>query len=201
MVAIIDYDAGNILSVQKALTYLGENPVLTRDADTLLSADKVILPGVGAFRDAMNQLKKYELVSVCKEIANRNIPFLGVCLGEQLLFDYSEEGGITEGLGLIKGRVLRIPDGEYSKIPHMGWNSLELKGSGRLFKEIENGAYVYFVHSFYVSAESDEVVKATTEYNATIHASVEQGNVFGCQFHPEKSGTVGLQILRNFLEL
>lgn len=201
MIAIIDYDAGNIKSVEKALQKLGQEVVITRDAETILSADKVILPGVGAFGDAMTNLKKYDLDKVIYQVVERNIPFLGICLGLQLLFEKSDESKGVEGLGILKGEICKIPDQEGLKIPHMGWNSLHLQNGGRLFKGIDENAYVYFVHSYYLKARDAEIVKATTEYSTHIHASVEKGNVFACQFHPEKSGDVGLQILKNFVEL
>ncbi len=198
MIAIIDYDAGNLKSVQKALAFLGEESVITRNPDEILSADKVILPGVGAFGDAMENLNNLGLVSVIRKVAQRQIPFLGICLGLQLLFESSEESPGAEGLGILKGKILRIPDQEGLKIPHIGWNSLHLENNGRLFAGLPENSYVYFVHSYYLKAEEEQIVKASTEYSAHIHASVEQGNVFACQFHPEKSGAVGLQILRNF---
>ena len=201
MIAIIDYDAGNIKSVEKALQKLGADVVITKDAETILNADKVILPGVGAFGDAMTNLKKYDLVSVIKQVVEREIPFLGICLGLQLLFERSDETPGVEGLGILKGEVLRIPEHGDLKIPHMGWNSLYLQNNGRLFKGLSEESYVYFVHSYYLKAEEPEIVKATAEYGVTIHASVEKGNVFACQFHPEKSSDVGLQILKNFVEL
>lgn len=201
MIAIIDYDAGNIRSVEKALIKLGQEVVVTRCADVILNADKVILPGVGAFGDAMKNLREYELLQVIEEVVKRNIPFFGICLGMQLLFEGSEESPGVEGIGILKGEILRIPDGEGLKIPHMGWNSLQLKNQGRLYKNIEEEAYVYFVHSYYLKAEKEEIVKAVTEYGVPIHASVEQGNVFACQFHPEKSSDVGLKILQNFVEI
>ena len=201
MIAIIDYDAGNIKSVEKALQKLGADVVITKDAETILNADKVILPGVGAFGDAMTNLKKYDLVSVIKQVVEREIPFLGICLGLQLLFERSDETPGVEGLGILKGEVLRIPEHGDLKIPHMGWNSLHLQNNGRLFKGLSEESYVYFVHSYYLKAEEPEIVKATAEYGVTIHASVEKGNVFACQFHPEKSSDVGLQILKNFVEL
>ena len=201
MIAIIDYDAGNIKSVEKALIALGQEVVITSDKEEILKADKVILPGVGAFGDAMENLKRTGLDQVVKEVAQRGIPFLGVCLGLQLLFESSDEAPGVEGLGILKGKILRIPDQEGLKIPHMGWNSLHLENNGRLFKGIEENAYVYFVHSYYLKAEDEQIVKASTEYSTHIHASVEQGNVFACQFHPEKSSDVGLKILKNFVEL
>lgn len=201
MIAIIDYDAGNIKSVEKALIALGQEVVITSDKEEILKADKVILPGVGAFGDAMENLKRTGLDQVVKEVAQRGIPFLGICLGLQLLFESSDEAPGVEGLGILKGKILRIPDQEGLKIPHMGWNSLHLENNGRLFQGIEENTYVYFVHSYYLKAEDEQIVKASTEYSTHIHASVEQGNVFACQFHPEKSSDVGLKILKNFVEL
>lgn len=200
MVAIIDYDAGNVKSVEKAVEHLGYEAVLTRDRDMILSADHVILPGVGSFGDAMSRLEEYGLVPVIKEVADRNIPFLGICLGLQLLFDHSEESPGVAGLGLIPGKVIRIPD-KGLKVPHIGWNSLKFPNQGRLFKDIPEDSYVYFVHSYYLQADDPAVVTATTEYATLIHASVESGNIFATQFHPEKSSDVGLKILNNFLEL
>lgn len=201
MIAIIDYDAGNIKSVEKALQKLGQEVVITRDAKTILHADKVILPGVGAFGDAMANLKKYGLDQVIYQVVEQNIPFLGICLGLQLLFEKSDESKGVAGLGILEGEICKIPDQEGLKIPHMGWNSLHLQNGGRLFHNIEENAYVYFVHSYYLKAKDEEIVKATTDYSTHIHASVEKGNVFACQFHPEKSSDVGLQILKNFVEL
>lgn len=201
MIAIIDYDAGNIKSVEKALISLGQEVKITGDAQEILNADKVILPGVGAFGDAMERLKERNLVSVIKEVADRGTPFLGICLGLQLLFERSDEAPGVEGLGILPGEILRIPPKEGLKIPHMGWNSLKLMHGGRLFRGVPDGSYVYFVHSYYLKAGEEEIVKACTEYSTCIHASVEKGNVFACQFHPEKSSETGLQILKNFVEL
>ena len=198
MIGIIDYDAGNIRSVEKALSYLGEKTVVSRDPDILKSVDKVILPGVGSFGQAMENLHRYELVPVIRDMIEDGKPFLGICLGLQLLFESSEESPGVEGLGLLKGQIRRIPDKEGLKIPHIGWNSLDFHNKGRLFAGMEEHSYVYFVHSYYLHAEEPEIVKATTEYSTCIHASVEKGNLFACQFHPEKSSTVGLQILKNF---
>lgn len=201
MIAIIDYDAGNIKSVEKALHYLGEEAVITRDRDTILGADRVILPGVGAFGDAMEKLRTYELDKVIQEVVAKNTPFLGICLGLQLLFESSEESEGVEGLGILKGKVVRLPEESDLKIPHIGWNSLKYPNPGRLFTGIAEDSYVYFVHSYYLQAKDSSIVTATTEYGTLIHASVEQGNVFACQFHPEKSSEVGMQILKNFLTI
>ena len=201
MIAIIDYDAGNLKSVEKALASIGEESVITRDFQTILKADKVILPGVGAFGDAMDNLKRLELDKVINEVAEKQTPFLGICLGLQLLFESSEESPGVEGLSLLKGKILRIPDQEGLKIPHIGWNSLTLQNNGRLFDGMPQEPYVYFVHSYYLKAEEPEIVKATTYYSTCIHASVEKDNIFACQFHPEKSSTVGLSILRNFAQI
>lgn len=201
MIAIIDYDAGNIKSVEKALQKLGQDVVITRDAEEILRADKVILPGVGAFGDAMANLKKYQLDDVIRQVVEKGTPFLGICLGLQLLFERSDESRGVDGLGILKGEICKIPENGELKIPHMGWNSLHLQNEGRLFQGLEEDAYVYFVHSYYLKAEEEEIVKATTNYSVEIHASVERGNVFACQFHPEKSSDVGLQILKNFVEL
>lgn len=198
MIAIVDYDAGNLKSVSKALDALGQENKITGDPEEILSADKVILPGVGSFGDAMSQLKKRGLDLVLKEVAKREIPLLGICLGLQILFESSEESPGVEGLGILKGKILRIPDTEGLKIPHVGWNSLHLQNDGRLFKGLKEQSYVYFVHSYYLKAEEEDIVKATTEYGVEIHASVEKGNVFACQFHPEKSSDVGAKILTNF---
>ena len=201
MIAIIDYDAGNIKSVEKALQLLNQEVVITRDRDAILKADKVILPGVGSFGDAMGKLRQYGLVEVIEEVVRRGTPFLGICLGLQLLFERSDEAPQIEGLGILKGEILRIPDGDGLKIPHMGWNSLRFPNQGRLFKGLTEEPYVYFVHSYYLKAKEEEIVTATTEYGTLIHASVETGNIFACQFHPEKSSDTGIQILKNFVEL
>ena len=201
MIAIIDYDAGNLRSVEKALASLGEETVITRNFKEILNADKVILPGVGSFGDAMAQLKKYELDKVVHEVAEKKTPFLGICLGLQLLFESSEETPGVEGLHLLEGHVLRIPEAEGLKIPHIGWNSLDFPNKGRLFEGLAEQSYVYFVHSYYLKAAEESIVTATTEYGTHIHASVEKENIFACQFHPEKSSTVGLQILKNFAKL
>ena len=201
MIAVIDYDAGNLKSVEKALLSLGEEVLVTRDRQELLHADKVILPGVGHFGDAIEKLRSFGLVDVVKEIAQSGKPFLGICLGLQLLFERSEEAPGVEGLGILKGEILRIPDDRGLKVPHIGWNSLKLQNQGRLFRGLEEEPYVYFVHSYYLKAAEPQIVKAVTEYGVRIDASVEQGNVFACQFHPEKSSRTGLAILNNFSKL
>lgn len=201
MIAIIDYDAGNLKSVEKALKYLGQDVIVSRDSSEILQADKVILPGVGSFGDAMNNLDHFNLVDTIKKVAEKDTPFLGICLGLQLLFEKSDETPGAEGLGILKGEILRIPPKEGLKIPHMGWNSLNIKPQARLFDGIANNSYVYFVHSYYLKAEDENIVAASTEYSTHIHASVESGNIFACQFHPEKSSDVGLRILKNFASL
>lgn len=201
MIGIIDYDAGNLKSVEKALISLGEEVIVSRNSEEILAADKVILPGVGAFGDAMEKLHRFGLAETIEEVVRRKTPFLGICLGLQLLFEESDEAKGVKGLGILPGRILKIPETEGYKIPHMGWNSLEIKEGSRLFRGIRNGAYVYFVHSYYLKAEEESIVAASTEYCTHIHASVESGNVFACQFHPEKSSDVGLRILKNFASL
>lgn len=201
MVAIIDYGAGNIKSVENAVRYLGQEAVLTRDPAVILSADHVILPGVGAFGDAMVRLRKYGLDNVLREVVKKEIPLLGICLGLQLLFESSEESPGAQGLGILPGKVLRIPDGEGRKVPQIGWNDLTYPNEGRLFNGIEEGAYVYFVHSYYLRAGDPDIVTARTQYGVWIDAAVESGNVFATQFHPEKSEAVGMKILGNFLAI
>ena len=200
MIAVIDYDAGNIKSVEKALDFLGQEADVTGEKEKILAADHVILPGVGAFADAMENLRSRGLDQVIYEVIRRGTPFLGICLGLQLLFERSDEAPGAEGLGVLKGEILRIPESDGLKIPHMGWNSLHLQNNGRLFRGVEENAYVYFVHSYYLKAADESIVKASTEYGTHIHASVEKDNVFACQFHPEKSSDVGLKILKNFIE-
>ena len=201
MTTIIDYDAGNIRSVEKALQALGEESVVSRDRDMILRADRIILPGVGAFGDAMEKLHGFGLVDIIKEAAAEGIPILGICLGLQLMFERSEESEGVEGLGLLKGEIVRIPDMPGLKIPHIGWNSLIYPNRGRLFKGIPENSYVYFVHSYYLKAADERIVMAASEYGTMIHASVEQDNIFACQFHPEKSSEVGLTILKNFINI
>lgn len=201
MIGIIDYDAGNLKSVEKAFTFLGEEVLITRDYKELLKADKVILPGVGSFGDAMNNLHKYDLISPIKDIIARGVPFLGICLGLQLLFERSDESLGIEGLSILEGEILRIPDKKGLKIPHIGWNSLQVKREAPLFQGIEEEPYVYFVHSYYLKAKQESEVMATTDYSTRIDASVQKNNIYACQFHPEKSGEVGLKILKNFASI
>jgi glutamine amidotransferase len=201
MIAIIDYDAGNIKSVEKALSALGENVMLTREPEQILEAEKVILPGVGAFGDAMEKLHRYGLVDVLHQVVEKKIPLLGICLGLQLLFEKSAESEGVPGLGILQGEVCRIPDKPDLKIPHIGWNSLKFPRRGTLFQGIPEESYVYFVHSYYLKAADESIVTATTEYSTLIHASVEKDNVFACQFHPEKSSDIGMAILKNFVSI
>lgn len=201
MIGIIDYDAGNLKSVEKAFTFLGEEVLITRDYKELLKADKVILPGVGSFGDAMNNLHKYDLIRPIKDIIARGVPFLGICLGLQLLFERSDESLGIEGLSILEGEILRIPDKKGLKIPHIGWNSLQVKKEAPLFQGIEEEPYVYFVHSYYLKAKQESEVMATTDYSTRIDASVQKNNIYACQFHPEKSGEVGLKILKNFASI
>jgi glutamine amidotransferase len=205
MVAIIDYDAGNIKSVEKAFDYLGAKTLVTRDPKEIYRADHVVLPGVGAFGDAMNKINEYGLKETISKVVSKEVPFLGICLGLQLLFESSMESENVSGLGILRGTINRIPaidkDGNQYKIPQIGWNSLSFPKEGRLFKGLDDNPYVYFVHSYYLKAKNRDEVTATTSYSVSIDASVESGNVFACQFHPEKSADVGMQILKNFLEV
>ena len=201
MIAILDYDAGNIKSVEKALQLLGEETVLTRDRDTILSSEKVILPGVGAFGDAMANLEKFGLVDVIHEVVDRGIPFLGICLGLQLLFESSEESPGVKGLGVLKGRILRIPEAEGLKIPHMGWNSISFTKQSPLFDGIEDNAFVYFVHSYYMCPNDKSIISATCNYSEELPIALSCNNIHAVQFHPEKSGEVGLKMLKNFVEM
>ena len=201
MVAVIDYDAGNIGSVSKALINLGENCVLTANENEILKADHIILPGVGSFGDAMNKLNERNLEPVIKKAVESGIPFMGICLGLQLLFDESEASPGVPGLSVLKGKIKKIPGKDGLKIPHMGWNSLSLDNDTRLFSDLSDEPYVYFVHSYYLEADDESAVSARTEYGVKIDAAVTKNNVFACQFHPEKSGETGLKILKNFLKV
>ena len=197
MIAIIDYGAGNLQSVEKALRHLGCQCQITADPGELAAAQAAVLPGVGAFGDAMGQLRARGLEEPIRRFVSSGKPFLGICLGLQILFEESEESPGVKGLGLLRGRVLRLPKESGLKIPHIGWNSLSVDKPGGLFAGVEGEPYVYFVHSYYLRAEED-VVTATAEYGTTIHAAVQKGNLLACQFHPEKSGQVGLSLLENF---
>ena len=198
MIAIIDYGAGNIQSVSKAFRHIGCDCFITNKKDEILSADGAVLPGVGSFGDTVDSLNKFGIRDAVTGFINSGKPFLGICLGLQLLFPGSEESEGAEGLGIFDGAITKIPGGEGLKIPHMGWNSIKIKDGSRLFKGIGEEPYVYFVHSYYLNAADRDIVAAQTEYGVTIDAAVERGNVFATQFHPEKSGDVGLQILKNF---
>ena len=198
MVAIIDYGAGNLSSVKKALDYLGAENEITQDRDKILSASHVILPGVGSFGDAMDSMRERGLVDTVKEAAMTK-PFLGICLGLQLLFEGSEESPDTEGLGILKGKIVSIPKDKGLKVPHIGWNSVNLKQHSGIFSNIDDESYFYFVHSFYLKAADEDVVAATTEYGVTIQCAVQRDNLCATQFHPEKSSKAGLQILKSFI--
>ena len=202
MIAIIDYGAGNLQSVVKAMDFIGCKTIVTDKKDDILACDGAILPGVGAFEDAMFSMKRTGADLAVKEFIKTGKPFLGICLGLQLLFPESEENPGAEGLGILNGSIRKIPnDNGKLKIPHMGWNSLRIHKHDGLFKGIEGEPFVYFVHSYYLTADDTSIVSSSTQYGTEIHASVSSGNVFATQFHPEKSGSVGLQILRNFVSL
>ena len=200
IIAIIDYDAGNLKSVQNAFEYLGQKTVITRDQNEIIKADGIVLPGVGAFGDAMGKLRHFGLDNIIRQAASER-PFLGICLGLQLLFGSSEESLGVEGLSILEGKIIKIPAAQGLKIPHIGWNSLKVTPGARLFAGLPENPHVYFVHSYYLKAEKQEDVAASTEYGVHIHAAVERGNLFACQFHPEKSGETGLVILENFIKL
>ena len=231
-IAVIDYDAGNTMSVMNALKYLGYDVALSNDPEVLYKADHIIFPGVGAYADSMNKVREYKLEAPIKEIISKKTPFLGICLGMQLIFESSTENAVDfsvpsiKGLGLLPGKITGFKENEEFlaksvefqgknrennnnldesisitkiKVPHMGWNSLSFTNKdSRLFKGINDGCFVYFVHSFYLSAENRSDVAATTEYGINFDSAVEHENIFGCQFHPEKSGDVGMEILKNF---
>ena len=201
MTAIIDYGVGNLFSLKSSLAAVGAEAVVSGDEKVLRNADRIILPGVGAFEDAMKKLVSSGLAEVVKEEATSGKPLLGICLGMQMLFDKSYEYGEHSGLGLIQGEVIPIEKviPANLKIPHIGWNALHMKKADPLFRNVREGDFVYFVHSYFAAA-CDESVIATAEYGAELTAAVSRGNVSGCQFHPEKSGNVGLNILRAFLE-
>lgn len=200
MIAIIDYGAGNLHSVKNALDFLGAESKITGSASEILSADKVILPGVGAFGSAMNALTASGLKEVIFEVADKGTPLLGICLGLQLMFEKSEEAPDVKGLGLFKGTIVKIPD-RGLKIPHMGWNDIEVVKDSRILHNIGENPFVYFVHSYYLNASDESVVSAYTNYGERLGIAVEKDNVFATQFHPEKSGETGMKILKNFINL
>lgn len=200
MVAIIDYGAGNLSSVKKALDYLGAESEITQDRDKILSASHVILPGVGSFGDAMNSMQERGLVETVKEAALSGKPFLGICLGLQLLFEESDESPDVKGLGLLKGRIVTIPKDNGLKVPHMGWNSVELKQRNGIFDGIDDESYFYFVHSYYLKDADVDVVAGVTHYGVEIQCAIQKGNLSATQFHPEKSSKAGLKLLENFLK-
>ncbi|MDP4092988.1 MAG: imidazole glycerol phosphate synthase subunit HisH [Bacillota bacterium] len=202
MIAVIDYGVGNLRSVEKAFSFIGCDACVTSDPNTVLSADAVVLPGVGAFADAMDSLEKAGMVDVVKETISKGKPFLGICLGMQLLFDYSEEGGSeVKGLGIFKGGIKQFSHDMGLKVPHMGWNSIEYNKQSPLFKNLPDKPFVYFVHSFYLDADDKNIVAAGTNYGIDFDSAIGVGKVFATQFHPEKSGDVGLTILRNFANI
>ncbi len=201
MIAIIDYGAGNLRSVQKACEVLGAKAVITSNPQEIINADHVILPGVGAFGDCMHSLNSTGLTQVVRQVALSGKPFLGICLGMQLLFDSSEESPGVEGLGIFPGKIVRIPKQEGFKIPHMGWNSLDFTKESPLFANLSEQPFVYFVHSFYAEPEDRNIVAATTQYCGSLPVAISHKNIFATQFHPEKSGDVGLAILKNFIEI
>lgn len=200
MIAITDYGAGNLHSVKNALDFLGEKSIITGNADKIAAADKVILPGVGAFGDAMASLRRSGLDTVIKDTAKSGKPLLGICLGLQLMFQKSEESPNVEGLGIFDGKIVKIPD-RGLKIPHIGWNDLEIAKNSRILKNLGDKPYVYFVHSYYLNADDESIVSAYTNYGERLGVAVERDNVFAVQFHPEKSGDTGLTILKNFTEI
>lgn len=201
MIAIIDYGAGNIQSVYKALKFIDCECKITSDKNEILNADGAILPGQGEFGDCMNSIKNSGIKETVDEFIKTGKPFLGICVGLQLLFEKSEESPKTQGLGIFKGTIKRIPNGEGLKIPHMGWNSIEIKKRDGLLKGVESGEYFYFVHSYYLDAEDKDIVSSQTRYGVKIDASVSRNNVYATQFHPEKSGEAGLKLLNNFKKL
>ena len=201
MIAIIDYGAGNIQSVNKALKYIGWDCVVTRDKDMILKADGAVLPGVGSFGDTMDTMESYGIKDTVLDFIKTKKHFLGICLGLQLLFPESEESPNKKGLSVFDGSITKIPADTGLKIPHIGWNSLDIVKKDGIFKGIEDNAYVYFVHSYFLTAKNPEIVAARTNYGVQIDAAIEWENVSATQFHPEKSGEVGLKILKNFADM
>lgn len=200
MVAIIDYGAGNLSSVKKALDYLGAESEITQDKEKILTASHVILPGVGSFGDAMHSMQERGLVETVKKAALSGKPFLGICLGLQLLFESSDESPDVKGLGILNGKIITIPKDTGLKVPHMGWNSVSLKQNNGIFSNIEDNSYFYFIHSYYLDGADEDVIAATAEYGVTIECAVQKGNLCATQFHPEKSSKIGLKLLENFLK-
>lgn len=200
MIAIIDYGAGNLHSVKNALDFLGVESIVTGNKSEILSADKVILPGVGAFGDAMHCLRESGLADTVKDVISGGKPLLGICLGLHMLFEESEESPGIKGLGIFKGKAVKIPDTGL-KIPHMGWNSIIVTKDSKILRNIGSEPYVYFVHSYFIKPDNEELVSARTEYGAPLDIAVEKDNVFATQFHPEKSGDIGMTILKNFVEM
>ena len=198
MITIVDYSVNNLRSVQKALEFLGHKTQVSHDPDTIAQASKLVLPGVGAFGEAMKNLRSKELVDPIVETVTRGVPVLGVCLGMQLLFDWSEELGLHQGLGIVSGKVVKFPDQPGLKVPHMGWSTLEFPRPSRLFQGLSSGMMTYFVHSYHVQPEDGSVVAATCWHGQEFVAGIERENVMGAQFHPEKSSKTGLNILDNF---
>ena len=200
MIAIIDYGAGNLQSVKKALDYLGCESVITSDKSVIESATHIILPGVGSFGDAMASIRSRGLEEVIKNAASGDKRFLGICLGLQLLFEESEESPGVKGLGIFKGSIVKIPENLGLKVPHMGWNSVDIKQKNGIFADIKNDSYFYFVHSYYLKDADSNIVAGTAEYGVDIQCAVQKGKVCATQFHPEKSGEIGLKLLKNFVE-
>ena len=206
MIAVVDYGMGNLRSVQKALERVGYTALVTNDPRQILSACSIVLPGVGAFKDCIHNLKRLNLVEPILKSIKTGKPFLGICLGLQILFTISEEFGETSGLNLIKGKVIRFSSKDTSnitrlKIPHMGWNSITIKKELPLFSGIEDGSFFYFVHSYYVVPDDEGVIATTTDYGIEFTSGIQQDNIFACQFHPEKSQQIGLRLLKNFAKI
>ncbi len=201
MLAIINYGAGNLRSVQKACEYVGEKAVITDNREEILNADRVILPGVGSFGSCIESIRKANLFDCIRQVTESGTPFLGICLGLQLLFEASDESPDAKGLGILKGRCVKIPQSDGVKIPHIGWNSITLPNPSPLFTGIEDGSFVYFVHSYYMQPNDKSVITAVCDYSASLPVALSRGNIHATQFHPEKSGDVGLKILKNFIDL
>lgn len=201
MLAIINYGAGNLRSVQKACEYVGEKAVITDNREEILNADRVILPGVGSFGSCIESIRKANLFDCIRQVTESGTPFLGICLGLQLLFEASDESPDAKGLGILKGRCVKIPQSDGVKIPHIGWNSITFPNPSPLFTSIEDGSFVYFVHSYYMQPNDKSVITAVCDYSASLPVALSRGNIHATQFHPEKSGDVGLKILKNFIDL